>query len=308
MMGLISYSIIINSYCGQRLRKDGIMGMKKALAAAIGATAIWGASFSAMKYLLGYYGPLTLIASRFTIAAIVAFSWLAIKKQKISREEAKAGMITGVVLFASFATQTYGQQTISPAQSAFITGLYVIFVPIMAAIGARKFLNAKSWFAAILGLAGLWLLTGGAGGIGIGEGLTIACAIGFAAHIMLLSRYSALDPLKYAAMQIATVAVLSSLGMMALEGGELSFTPTSIGLLILLGIFATLLAYFAQAYAQKYIAPEKIALVFLSEPAFAYLFSWALLGTSLGPIQIAGCCLMLAGIAASGQAGKLQRD
>ncbi|MFA5106368.1 MAG: DMT family transporter [Candidatus Micrarchaeia archaeon] len=284
------------------------MGMKKALAATIGAAAVWGASFPAMKYLLGSYGPLTIIASRFSIAAIIAFSYLAIKKEKISREEALAGIATGIVLFASFATQAYGQQDISAAQSAFITGLYVIFVPIMSAVSGRKFPMAKTWIAVAMGLGGLWLLTGGMGGIGIGEGLTVACAVGFAAHIMLLSKYSRLDSLKFVAMQIATVAFLSSAGMMALEGGELTFTPLAIILMALLGIFATLLAYFAQAYAQKSIQPETIALLFLSEPAFAYMFSWALLGEGLGLAKLAGCGLILAGMAVSQSGQALQRD
>ncbi len=275
----------------------------QALALAAIATAIWGVSFSLMKYSLEFYGALALLALRFSLAALIAFAYLAVKKEKITGQEWRAGGIAGIVLFLAFATQTYGQALISPSQSAFITGLYIIFVPIMAAGIARKLPDSKTAIAVIFGLAGLWLLTGGIAGAGTGEELTFLCAIGFAAHIIVLSRYPAVSALRMTAVQIAAVALLSSAAAALFEGGNIPVHPSALAAIAALSLFATLFAYFAQTFAQQIISAEKIAMIFISEPVFAYLFSWLMLGEMLGGTQVAGCALILAGMAAAQLAG-----
>ncbi|HQT45027.1 MAG TPA: DMT family transporter, partial [Candidatus Micrarchaeota archaeon] len=237
-----------------------------ALALAIMATAIWGMSFSLMKYALGFYGTLTLLALRFSLAALIAFAYLAVKKEKITGQEWHAGGIAGIVLFMAFAAQTYGQALISPSHSAFITGLYIIFVPIMAAGIARKPPDSKTAIAVILGLAGLWLLTGGIAGAGTGEALTFLCAIGFAAHIIVLSKYPTLSALRMTAVQIVVAALLSSAATALFERGNIAVHPAALAAIAALAIFATLFAYFAQTFAQQIISAEKIAMIFISEP------------------------------------------
>ncbi len=275
------------------------MTEKKALALALGASLVWGLSFSLVKYILDYYGTFTLLFIRFGIAAILLFAYFEIKKIRISRVEAVAGLVAGVVLFLSFATQISGQNLISPANSAFITGLYVVFVPVLYSMSMKKLPRKETILPIIIAVAGLFLLTGGAVLWQIGEALTFICAIGFSIHILLLSKYSKIDPLKITLVQIFTVGILSSIPMGVLESGNLAIHPMALIGIGILAVFATLFAYWAQAYAQKFISPNKIALVFIAEPVFAYLFSYLWFGELLTLQQFAGCALILSGMVIS---------
>ncbi len=174
-------------------------------------------------------------------------------------------------------------------------------MPLGQAIFLRRPPRRNSILGVALATAGLALLSLQADlSISRGDLLVLACAVAFAAHILLMGRYAPdWPPLRLALVQITTVAVLSSAAALLLErpigwpAGNVWFAAAFTGLL------ATALAFFVQSRAQQATSPTHTALIFAAEPVFAGLFSFLLIGEVLGPRQIAGSALIVAGMLVS---------
>src|SRR3981081_634365 len=149
-------------------------------------TAVWGWTFVLVKDALTQYPTLPFLQLRFILAFLVMF---ALVRLLPSRREAWVGVIAGAVLAAGYLTQTVGLTIPSPGNSGLITGLFVVFMPLIDRIfGVRL-----RWFtlaAVAIALTGTVLLVGGPSGFGLGDLLTVACAFFYALHLVLLSRWS----------------------------------------------------------------------------------------------------------------------
>jgi drug/metabolite transporter (DMT)-like permease len=224
------------------------------------------------------------------------------------------GVLVGLALFAGYAFQTFGLRETTPAKAGFITGLSVALVPLGQAVFLRRPPRRNSIIGAALATLGLALLTLQADlTVSRGDLLVFACAVAFAAHILLMGRYAPdWPPLRLAFVQITTVAVLSGAAALLLErpvpwpAGNVWFAATFTGLL------ATALAFFVQSRAQQATSPTHTALIFAAEPVFAGLFSFLLIGEVLGPRQVAGSALILAGMVTAelrlGREGKQEKQ
>ena len=266
-------------------------------------TAVWGGTFVTVQNAVSNYSVFSFLAIRFTLATFALLPLLARRaRQKIllpmHARTWLGAAIVGSALFTGYALQTYGLLFTTPAKAGFITGLSVVFVPLAAAIMLRQ---APSWNATagvLLATAGLALMTLDKNlTIVTGDLLILGCALSFAAQILLVSQFSRhIEPLTLAVGQIATVAVLGWLATFFVDRQFLQPTGTVWFAAGFTGILATAFAFWAQANAQRTITPTRTALIFATEPVFAALFSYLLIGEQLTTRVIIGGVFILAGM------------
>jgi len=272
---------------------------------------VWGASFVLVKDALKDASPLLFNLLRMTLAFLVLAAVNHRHLRKLSRRAILSGAVAGVLLAAGYQFQTSGLARTTPAKSAFITGLVVVFVPLFTAIPALRpaGTHAPRWTAAIgavLAFAGLLLLTTPPGtewphlfaSIGLGDLLTLACAVAFAGHLLSLAHFSpGLPAAQLATLQIGFAAVVMLLTLPLGEQPRAAFTPRLIVALIVTSVFATAAAFTIQSWAQKHLPPTHTAVILSLEPVFAWLTALIFLDERLGSRALAGAALIIAGIA-----------
>ena len=258
-----------------------------------GAALLFGATFVVVKDAIEVLPPLAFTGWRFLLGAALL---LAVARPR-GRATWRDGSIAGVVLFIGFVLQTEGLARTSASNSGFVTGLYVIFTPLIAAAVARRRPGGVVLGGAVVAFLGLALLTVGEGfTLRAGDVLTAGCAVAFAAHVVILSRSAprhAVVP--FAGVQLLVVAVLALLASGAVEG--LPLPPVSVlGALALTGLLVSAGAFLLQVWAQKVVGPARTALVLALEPAVAAAFAAMLLGERLTARGWLGAGLILAAI------------
>ncbi len=261
-------------------------------------TAIWGSTFVLVKETLQTVGTFTLMSLRFLLASALLAAYVAAAKKPFGENEIKRGAAIGFFLFIGYAAQTYGLNYLSATSSAFITGLLVVFVPVLAALLLKRVPQKKIWMAVAVSVAGMYLLTGAQLELGIGEAVTLACALGFALEVVAIDRLAKGCHLPGLLLSIiATVGLLSLAIMIPTEGLPFAAPPTfALASIAFLAIFATIFAQAGQIAAQGHLGPSQTALILLAEPIFAAIFGAILLGETHSLTQWAGAALMLAGM------------
>jgi drug/metabolite transporter (DMT)-like permease len=296
---------------------------------------IWGATFVMVKDAVTTYPVFSFLALRFTFAALALLPVVLLRRRShpdsaipvgkgtpigleplggwISEGErpAKASspkysrvlaapLLMGIALFAGYALQTFGLRLTTPAKAGFVTGLSVVIVPVVSTLALRQRLGRGAWLGVGLATAGLALLTLNAGwSVNPGDVLVFGCAVAFACQILLTGRFAPhADPLLLTFGQIVVVALLAGIAALALQRPSAP-TRTIVFAAAFTGILATSLAFGVQTAAQRFTSSTRTALVFATEPVFAALFSFFLIGEVLGLRQLAGCALILAGMVAA---------
>jgi drug/metabolite transporter (DMT)-like permease len=277
-----------------------------AIMALIGVTAVWGWTFIGVKDAVSKMPVMDFLAVRFTVAAVILLfinprKWLRIKWNTLWQ-----GLIIGFLLGMSYITQTYGLRTVSPSVSGFITGMGVVFTPVFLWAIMRRSINSYIWMAVGLTVGGLALLSLHGWAFGMGELLTLACAVFVALYVIALGEWSARhDTYQLTVIQIFTVAVMCL--VFAAPGG-ITMPPDS-SVWVTVGITAVLasdVAFFIQTWAQTILSPSLTAVVMTMEPVFAGLFSITLGGErpTVRLVLGAGCVLAAMLIAQLKTAGK----
>ena len=296
-------------------------------------TAVWGATFVMVQDAVTDFPVFAFLAMRFALAALVLLPFFLRSREslqprafdasngaagdkvrsndfsrsgerlatKVATTNWLPGVLVGLALFAGYAFQTFGLRETTPAKAGFITGLSVVLVPLGQAIFLRRPPRRNSIVGVGLATMGLALLSLQADlSISRGDLLVLSCAVAFAAHILLVGRYAPdWQPLRLALVQIVTVAVLSSVAALLLER-PIGWPPGNVWFAAAFtGLLATALAFFVQSRAQQATSPTHTALIFAAEPVFAGLFSFLLIGEVLGPRQILGSALIVAGMLVS---------
>lgn len=270
----------------------------KADLALLGVTFIWGVTFVVVQNALADIGPYYFIGIRF----MLAFLFLALIYWKylphINRATIAAGIIIGLALFGGYAFQTVGLQYTGAANAGFITGLSVVLVPIFTAITSRKMPGPIAAIGVLCSAVGLALLSLGVNfRLNYGDILVFFCAVCFAMHIILVSKYAShLNSVLLATIQIGTVSILSFLFGLGLETMPSQFTrPVWIAFLIT-AIPATSLALLMQNWAQKFTSATHTAVIFTMEPVFAAITAYFWANEILSSRQLIGCSLILIGM------------
>jgi drug/metabolite transporter (DMT)-like permease len=257
------------------------------------AAFFFGTTFLVVQDAVEDADPVPFLAVRFLIAGAVLAALG--RRRRGTPHELRHGVAAGVALLVGYVVQTVGLQYTSPSTSAFITYLLVVFVPLLTFVVLRRRPHPLTLVGLVLAVAGLVLLTGGADtSFGRGEALTLACAVAFAAHIVILGETAGRhNAIRLTCVQVATVG-LACLAVSLVTGG-LGLGAGALLAAAFTGVFATALAFFAMVWAQRVVSPSRAALILLLEPAFAALLAWAT-GDPLTAAALAGGILILVAV------------
>ena len=268
---------------------------------------IWGFAFTAQRAGMEHMGPLAFNGARFLLGALVLLPFY---RRRISLPMLVPCVISGAVLFAGAFLQQWGMVYTSASKAGFITGLYLVFIPVIGSV-FRERESAAAWAGFSLALFGLYLLsfTDGFKAVNPGDVLLILGALAWAFHVRLIGRFaSSIHPGGLALGQFTVCAFLSVVG--ALVFGE-SFSGAGGAVIPLAysGILSVGLAFTLQVFAQKRVRPSAAGAIMALEAVFAALGGWMILGESLSFVELAGCFLMLAGafLAARSQGAARER-
>ena len=239
--------------------------------------AIWGSAFLSMKGTLERLDVNSFLAWRFTIATLLLIVIRPSVLKKIDLPFLKKGVILGLFLSSGYIFQSFGLTLTTVSNTGFITGLYVVLTPIVAAVILRKNITLVEWFAVLVATIGLALLSFNGFKFGIGEFLVLISALLFALHIVGLGEWSkGLDTYALTVLQLGTCAVVTFLA--SFKSGFKA--PPDSGVwwsIIYTAIFATALAFIVQTWAQSFIAPSTVGVILAAEVVFAAGFGiWLL--------------------------------
>ena len=270
------------------------------------AALIWGFAFVAQRVGMDYVGPFTFNGVRFTLGVLVLIPFLFIRREpsihtKIIPEKKTmllaGSLITGLLLFAGASLQQMGLQTTTAGKAGFLTGLYVVFVPLIGI-----FFHHKSgifvWLGVILSVVGLYFLSITSNfSVDHGDLLVLACALVYSCHVLMISWLSPkMDSYKLAAIQFAICGILSLVFAFFTETFMVSnileaWLPIAYG-----GILSVGGAYTLQVIAQKKAHPAHASIILSLEAVFAAFGGWLILNEHLTSRSFFGCFLMLAGM------------
>ena len=243
-------------------------------------TLIWGATFPATKAALEQIPPLSFLLLRFLLGAVIVAVWLLAARHRVhhSRDMMRAAGIATIFLFLGYVLQTVGLRYTTASNSAFLTALYVIFVPLIL----RRF-DWRIVLATVIATAGLWLLVKPSASMNLGDLMTLGCAVAFAGHIVCLEGFTRrFDASSLLFWQMAAMTLLFTPTMLWEQAPVSAFAPTAvlaIGLIVTGGLATG--AFAVQMWAQRLVPAQQVALVFASEPAYAAWLSWYFLGETM---------------------------
>jgi drug/metabolite transporter (DMT)-like permease len=272
---------------------------RAAAPALVGIAAVWGLTFTMVQDAVERLPAMAFLGYRFSGAALIVALLFHRPRRRLSATGWRAGLLMGVFLTAGYVFQTLGLEHTSASNAGFITGLFVVFTPLIAAVVLRRRIGTAAWSAAAASALGLYLLSGTHGFSARGDGLEVLCAVAFSAHIVVTGRAArAHHPGALLVVQLG-VCGLFCLAVAAV-GGDLQAPrgATVWSALIVTAVVASALGFFVQTFAQRYAPPERTALILASEPAFAGLFGWLLAGDHLSAVAWLGAVLIMTAIVA----------
>lgn len=266
------------------------------------AALIWGFTFTAQRLGMQSMGPMSFNALRFAIGSaalviIIAAARIPGLKPGEAKTLLRDGALLGLVLFAGSGLQQAGLVHTEAGKAGFITGLYVVLVPLFGlALGHATHVSA--WLGALLAVAGLYLLTiTHSFTLSLGDGLVLLATLFWAVHILYISHLSRIHhPLHLALVQSAFAAAYSLAAALPFEQVSLAGINQAWLTLLYAGIFSTGVAFSLQMAGQRGAHPSTAAIILSMESAFAMLGGWLLLGETLNLRGWIGCALMLAGM------------
>ena len=268
---------------------------------------IWGLAFVAQRIGMDYVGPFIFNGIRFALGAmvIIPFIYLLRKKNDGVNDEGPAGkkylmrggILLGLVLFGGATLQQYGMVYTTAGNAGFITGLYVVMVPILGLL-RRQYPHFSIWLAVILAASGMYLLSVTDGfRIFLGDLLVLLGAIFWAVHVVIIGVLSPrVNAIKLSLIQYVICSVLSIIASVALESNTLDGVIAATIPILYGGILSVGIAYTLQVVAQKHAPPAHAAIILSLEAVFAALGGWLVLGEELASRQLLGCGLMLLGM------------
>jgi drug/metabolite transporter (DMT)-like permease len=282
----------------QQIRADALMLL---------VSLVWGSTFVLTKQSVAGFPVFAFLSLRFGLATVVLCLAFGQRLRSLSRRTITAGVVIGVVLFAGLALQTIGLRYTTASKSAFIASMSVVIVPILSAAVLRDPPARPAVVGILLATLGLALLTLPVGNLGESTGawlgwqrgdlITFGCAICFAVQIVCVSVFAQqTDAMSLTIIQVAVAALLSALAAGLVEGWP-SSVPADVGLAAAFtGVMATALAFAVQNGVQAWTSATRTALILTTEPVFAALLGYVMVGERLTPPALAGCGLILLGM------------
>jgi drug/metabolite transporter (DMT)-like permease len=272
--------------------------------ALVAATIAYGSTFTIVQDALERTTPVGFILLRFTVGAIVLAPFALRAGWRLRDPSAptdatrvdflRAVVVFGTVGFVGYWFQNAGLERTSTSNSAFITGLFVVFTPLVETVVSRKLPPRNVLFAVALSALGLFLLTGAELTMGAGDALTLACAAAFGVWIYLGGQYSQrFDAVTLTACQMAVLAILAVPFVMIDGIGEIDGAVIVAALVT--GVLCSAVAFSLQLWGQRYVEPSRAAVILLFEPVVAGIVGYAV-GERLGFNGYLGAAIILAGM------------
>ncbi|WP_322509229.1 DMT family transporter [Anaerolinea sp.] len=277
-------------------------------------TAIWGMGFVAQRLGMEHVGVFTYNALRFGMGVLALFLFLPLVRRfeplraKASpRTLLKASLLAGGLMFIASTLQTEGLAYTTAGKAGFITGLYVVLVPLLGLLWGQR-THTATWVGAVLAVAGLYLLSvNEALQVSRGDWLVLASAFFWAAHIQTLGFLTQkADPVHIAIGQFVVVTLLSLPGMLGWERPALAEISSAGGAILYGGLMVVAVSFTLQVIAQREAHPAHAAVIMVMESVFAVLAGWLVLGERLSLRGFFGCTLMTAGMLLSALAPYLR--
>lgn len=257
-------------------------------------TAVWGSTFVLIKDVVGRMPVADFLAVRFVIAALVMLALFARPVWRMSREQILRGLLLGMIYGAGQLLQTWGLARIEPSVSGFVTGMYVVFTPILALLLLRQRMAGVVWLAVLLSTAGLGLLSLNGVSIDLGVWLTLASAALYALHIVGLGQWSRQgEAFGMSAVQMVAIALVCLLATLP-HGPVLPPDRSAWFAVLYMALVAGAGAMLMQTWAQSHLPATRAAIVMTTEPVFAAAFAVALGSDVLSWRMLAGGGLILA--------------
>jgi drug/metabolite transporter (DMT)-like permease len=265
--------------------------------ALLSVTACWGSTFILIHDLLDRVPVLDFLAVRFALASLAIWAVAPRSVSRLSPTRRRHALALGVLYGVAQILQTTGLAHTPASVSGFITGMYVVLTPVLAALLLRTRIGGLTWAAVLLAVTGLGVLTlgdlGSGLGLGYGEALTLVSAVIYALHIVGLGAWSnARDAIGMSLLQCLAIAVIC--GVAAAPGGVV--LPDGLGDWLSVGymaLFAGAAALLCQTWAQAHLPPTRSAIIMSMEPVFAAVFAVLLGGESATSRMLLGGALVL---------------
>ncbi|HEY9121848.1 MAG TPA: DMT family transporter [Brevefilum sp.] len=275
--------------------------------------AIWGFAFVAQRMGMNSMGPFTFNAIRFTLGALILLPLSLIQTRRENHHRLKTVfenyrwpiIITGLILFGGASLQQIGLVGMTAGKAGFITGLYVILVPLLALFWGSQ-THIAHWAGAVLAVVGLYLLSVKTGfQLSPYDLVVFAGAFVWAGHVHLIDRYSdKVGPIQLSIFQFAICGVLSAIAAVLFENVAAAGIVDGLWPLLYGGFLSVGLAYTLQVVAQRNANPSHAVIILSLEGAFAALGGWLVLNEILTPRDLLGSTLILGGMLISQIFGK----
>lgn len=259
----------------------------------VSLTAVWGSTFFLIRDLVVHVPPIDFLAVRFAIAAVIMLALFWRPVRALTSRQVLVGVGLGGLYGLAQIAQTVGLATTPASVSGFITGTYVVLTPLLTALLLRERVAGSTWLAVGLATAGLALLSLRGVSVGPGEAVTLVSALLYALHIVGLGRYSASEvAVGLSVVQMVVIAVLCGIGAMP-DGIVLPQTAGQWAIVLYMVFFASILALWAQTWAQAHLPATRAAIVMTLEPVFAAFFAVVFGGESPTWRMVVGGALVL---------------
>ncbi|MGI8576385.1 MAG: DMT family transporter [Nocardioidaceae bacterium] len=259
----------------------------------LSVTAAWGSTFFLIKDLLHQISVLDFLSIRFAIAAVALFLAAPRSVFRLSRRDLKLGAILGVVYGSAQVLQTVGLESTPASVSGFVTGMYVVGTPVLAALLFHERIGTVVWVAVGASTAGLAFLSLQGLTVSGGVGLTFASAMLYALHILGLGRWS--KPANAVGLSVIQMTMIALLCTLAGAPNGIGVPQTTSGWLSLLymALVAGALALLAQTWAQAHLAATRAAIIMTMEPVWATFFAVIFGGETLTLRMVVGGLFVL---------------
>ena len=279
-------------------------------------TLIWGGTFALIKNAFTDISPLLFLGLRFGLAALIFLPFVYSHLRKTNKQTLIAGSVLGFFYFAGFTAQSLGLNLTTATKSGFITGTFVVFIPILQLIIERrkpKWFNILSVFLVLVGLAMLSskgknilsFINQLGSDFNFGDLLTLLCALLFAFQVVYVDVFTK----KYDYLPMVFVQLLiTGLGgfilsymfsITSLGTVKFTFNTTVVTAILYTAIFASIIATVIQLKFQKIVSPTKAGIIFSIEPIFAAVFAYFLLSEKISNFGLVGCILIFIGLIVS---------
>jgi len=261
-------------------------------------TIIWGASFVAVKAALDFSSPFLFLTMRFFLATAILFVLFRQKIREIDPKTLKAGLFVGLLVGIGYGSQTLGLVYTSASKSAFITGTFVILVPIFSIVFEKIVPRKLLWVGVAFAVTGLYLLTSPEEGeFNIGDKFTALGAVAFGAHTVALQIYSKrYDFIQLTFLQVIVTGFIGLISTLLFETPRFEANFTLISIITGTAIFPTVFCFYILTKYQRYTSSTRAAIIYSFEPVAGALFAYLILGEILGIRGLYGAILIFFGM------------